>query len=71
MGHIISSLINVLRVAIVPSGVILRVIYCFIKIMYAEDDVKVYKKRIINTILFGLFSKLIFVIKDIIMWYFC
>lgn len=67
---IIDNLINVLRVAIIPSGVVLRVIYCLIKIMYSEDEMIVYKKRIINVIVFGILAELIFVIKDMINWYY-
>ena len=66
----INRLIQVLRVGIIPTGVTLRVIYCFIKIMYSEDEVVVYKKRIVSIIIFGIISELVFVIKDIIMFYF-
>lgn len=67
---IINRLIQVLRVGIIPAGVTLRVIYCFIKMMYSEDEVVVYKKRIVSIIIFGIVSELVFVIKDVIFWYF-
>ncbi|MCX8075239.1 MAG: mercury transporter [Clostridia bacterium] len=67
---VIDVLIKVLRVGIIPTGVILRVIYCFIKMMYSEDEVGVYKKRIVSIIIFGIVAELIFVIKDIIILYF-
>lgn len=66
----INRLIQVLRVGIIPAGVTLRVIYCFIKMMYSEDEVVVYKKRIVSIIIFGIVAELIFVIKDIIMLHF-
>ncbi len=66
----IDVLIKVLRVGIIPAGVILRVIYCFIKMMYSEDEVGVYKKRIVSVIIFGIVAELIFVIKDVIWQYF-
>lgn len=66
----INRLIQVLRVGIIPAGVTLRVIYCFIKMMYSEDEVVVYKKRIVSIIIFGIVAEMIFVIKDIIMLYF-
>jgi hypothetical protein len=67
---IINRLIQVLRVGIIPAGVTLRVIYCFIKMMYSEDEVVVYKKRIISIIIFGIVAELIFVIKDTMFWYY-
>jgi len=66
----LNSLINILRTVIIPSGVVLRVIYCLIKMMYSEDEIGVYKKRIVNVIVFGIIAELVFVIKDLINWYF-
>ena len=66
----INSLINVLRLIIIPSGVVLRVGFCLIKMMYAEDEFTVYKKRMVNVILFGIIAELILSIKDIIRFYF-
>ena len=48
---IINELINVLRIAIIPAGVLLRVMFCLIKIMYSEDEASIYKKRIKNELL--------------------
>lgn len=67
---IINRLIQVLRVGIIPAGVTLRVIYCFIKMMYSEDEVVIYKKRIVSIIIFGIIAELIIVIKDILSQYF-
>ena len=67
---IINRLIQVLRVGIIPAGVTLRVIYCFVKMMYSEDEVMIYKKRIVSIIIFGIVAELIFVIKDLIFWYY-
>ena len=66
----INSLINVLRTILIPSGVVLRVMYCLIKMMYAEDEMQVYKKRMVNVIVFGIIAELVLSIKDIIRWYF-
>lgn len=66
----INSLINVLKTIIIPSGVVLRVIFCLIKMMYAEDEITVYKKRMVNVIIFGIIAELVLSIKDIIRWYF-
>lgn len=67
---IINDLINVLRIAIIPAGVLLRVIFCLIKIMYSEDETSIYKKRIKNVILFGIIAEVILSIKSLIEFYF-
>lgn len=67
---IINELINVLRIAIIPAGVLLRVIFCLIKIMYSEDEASIYKKRIKNVILFGIIAEVILSIKSLIEFYF-
>lgn len=67
---IINSLIKVLQTTIIPVGVILRVIMCLIKMMYSEDEVSIYKKRIKSVILFGIVAELILSIKDLILYYF-
>lgn len=67
---IINDLINVLRIAIIPAGVLLRVIFCLIKIMYSEDEASIYKKRIKNVILFGIIAEVILSIKNLIEFYF-
>ena len=67
---IINELINVLRIAIIPAGVLLRVMFCLIKIMYSEDETSIYKKRIKNVILFGIIAEVILSIKSLIEFYF-
>ena len=67
---IINDLINVLRIAIIPAGVLLRVMLCLIKIMYSEDEASIYKKRIKNVILFGIIAEVILSIKSLIEFYF-
>ena len=67
---IINDLINILRIAIIPAGVLLRVIFCLIKIMYSEDETSIYKKRIKNVILFGIIAEVILSIKSLIEFYF-
>ncbi len=66
----LNELINVLRTIIIPAGVVLRVIYCLIKMMYIEDEIPVYKKRIVNIIIFGIIAEIILSIKDMIRSYY-
>ncbi len=62
---LINSLIYALRVIIIPTATILRMVFCLIKITYEEDN-KTYKRRFVNAIIFLIISELVFVIKDII-----
>lgn len=66
---IVNSLINALRIAIIPTATVLRIIFCLVKIIYEEDN-KIYKRRLFNTLAFLVISELVFVIKDIIEYYY-
>lgn len=59
----------VIRTMIIPSGVILRTIIILIKMMYDEENSS-YKKKLQNTILFGISAELIYVIYDVIRYYY-
>lgn len=67
---IINSLISALRFYIIPSATILRCIFCLLKLMYEQDERKIYIRRLINTVVFLLISELVFVIKDIVEYYY-
>lgn len=66
----INNLINALRIYIIPTATILRCIFCLIKLMYEQDEKKMYIRRLINTVAFLIISELVFVIKDIIEFYY-
>lgn len=65
----INELINVLKV-LIPIGVSMRVIFCLIKMMYSEEERSIYKRKMINIIVFGIIAELCLVIKDVIMFYY-
>ncbi len=67
---ILNEMIEVLRVGIIPIGVIGRVIFCLVKMIYDEEAQGTYKKKISNTIVFGILAELTFVIKDLITKYY-
>ena len=67
---ILNEMIEVLRVGIIPIGVIGRVIICLVKMIYDEEAQGTYKKKISNTIVFGILAELTFVIKDLITKYY-
>lgn len=66
----LNEIISVLRIAVIPLGTIFRVVFCFTKMIYDEEAQGSYKKKIRNTIVFGIITELIFVILDIIKSYY-
>ena len=65
----INGFINALKI-IIGLGVIARVIFCLIKMMYDEEGKSFYKRKIINIVIFGIIAELCLVIKDVIMFYY-
>ena len=66
----LKEIISLLRVAIIPLGVVFRVVFCFTKMIYDEESQGAYKKKIKNAILFGVITELIFVILDLLQNYY-
>lgn len=67
---LLNEIINLLKVGIIPVGVVFRVIFSLVKMIYDEDAVSSYKKKITNTITFGIITELILVISDLIQKYY-
>lgn len=67
---ILNEIISLLRIAIIPLGVTFRVIFCLTKMIYDEEAQNSYRKKIKNTIVFGILAELVFVILDIIQGYY-
>lgn len=65
----ITVLNTIIRTVIIPSGVVLRVIIILIKMIY-EDESNNYKKKLQNTIIFGIVAELIYVIYDVLCHYY-
>lgn len=55
---------------LIRSGVILRIIYCFVSMMADEEQSGTYKKRIKNTVVFYVMAESIWLIKDLIARYY-
>lgn len=66
----LNEIISLLRVAIIPLGVVFRVVFCFTKMIYDEEAQASYKRKIKNTIVFGIIAELIFVILDLVKKYY-
>ena len=65
----INGLIDALKI-LIGLGVTARVIFCLIKMMYSEEEKSSYKRKMINTIVFGVIAELCLVIKDVVMFYY-
>ena len=52
------------------AGLIMRIIFCAIKLMHKEDEAARYKKRIKNSVVMLIIAQLIFPIKEILISYF-
>ena len=65
----INGLIDVLKI-LIGLGVTTRVSFCLIKMMLSEDEKSSYKRKMINTIVFGVIAELCLVIKDLVMFYY-
>ena len=66
----LDEIIMLLRVVMIPLGVVFRVVFCFTKMIYDEDAQHTYRKKIRNTIAFGILAELIFVILTLIQNYY-
>ncbi len=66
----LNEIISLLRVLIIPLGVTFRVVFCFTKMIYDEEAQGSYRRKIRNTIVFGIISELIFVILDLVKKYY-
>lgn len=55
---------------LIRSGVILRIIYCFVVMMTDEEQSGTYKKRIKNTVVFYIMAESIWLIKDLVTNYY-
>ena len=55
---------------LIRAGAAFRVVFCFIRLMTAEEEAAQYKKRIRNTIIFYIVAELAFVVKDLVINYF-
>ena len=70
MMYNLNEIRSVLRIAVILLVTIFRLVFCFTKMIYDEEAQGSYKKKIRNTIVFGIITELIFVILDIIKSYY-
>ena len=55
---------------IISAGLVMRIIFCAIKLTHEEDEAPRYKKRIRNCVVMAIIAQLIFPIKEMLTYYF-
>ena len=57
-------------ILLVRVGAVFRLVYCFIRLISAEEEATQYKKRAKNTVIFYIIAECIWQIKDIVLYYY-
>lgn len=66
---IINEISNLL-IIVLRAGLGFRVIYCCLRLMSADDEQGMYKRRLKNTLIALVINELVWIIKDLILTYF-
>ena len=69
MSVTIDDLSNTI-ILLVRVGAVFRLVYCFIRLISAEEEAAQYRKRAKNTVLFYVLAECIWQIKDIVLYYY-
>lgn len=69
MNVTIDDLSNAI-ILLVRVGAVFRLVFCFIRLISAEEEAAQYKKRAKNTVMFYILSECIWQIKDIVLYYY-
>lgn len=62
--------LSIAFVWLIRAGTVTRVAYCFIRMSQNEEEYGMYKKRMINAVVFLILAESIWQLKDIAMYYF-
>ncbi len=57
-------------ILLIRSGAGLRVIYCFISMASDEEQAVTYKKRIKHTVIFYILAESVYIIRDLVLYYY-
>lgn len=55
--------------AIITAGLVMRVIFCAVRLTHEEEEASRYKKRIKNSVIMIIIAQLIFPIKELLISY--
>ena len=56
--------------SLIVTGVLFRVFFCLVKLTAMDDEAHQYKRRLIHALVFGVFSMLVFSLKNVVLNYF-
>jgi hypothetical protein len=55
---------------LIRAGAIFRVCYCFFRLIMADEDSSMYKKRLKNTLIFYVIAESAFIVKNLVLSYY-
>ena len=55
---------------IVRLGVVARFIFCMVKLISADEDAGRFKKRAINAVIFWIIAESVWILKDLVLYYY-
>jgi hypothetical protein len=55
---------------LVRLGVVARFIFCMVKLTGADEDAGKYKRRAINAVLFWIIAESVWIIRDLVYFYY-
>ncbi|PKM52473.1 MAG: mercury transporter [Firmicutes bacterium HGW-Firmicutes-7] len=57
-------------IILIRAGAATRGAYCFFKMLQNDEDVALYKKRFINTLVFYVLAELVWQLKELAVYYY-
>lgn len=54
---------------ILSAGIIMRIIFCAVRLTHEDDEASRYKKRIKNSVIMLIIAQLIFPLKELLVYY--
>lgn len=55
---------------VISAGILMRIIFCAVRLTHEEEEASRYKKRIRNAAVMLIITQLIFPIKELIIYYY-
>ena len=55
---------------IVRLGIVARFIFCMVKLISADEEAGKFKKRAINAVIFWIIAESVWVLKDLVLYYY-
>ncbi|SHN87932.1 mercury transporter [Desulfitobacterium chlororespirans] len=62
--------LTVAVIVLIRAGVIMRIAFCFFRMMGNEEDGPMYRKRAINAAIFYIIAESVWQLRDIVFYYF-